>query len=187
MPRALRIGVTGHRFLAEEKKLRAAVRRAIALLRAQFPARPLQVLSSLAEGADRLVAQEVLKHQGATLVVALPLPAEDYRQDFATPQSKAAFTRLVKRAERVLTLPPPATRDEAYEQAGHYVVDHCDALIALWDGQESQGRGGTADMVRRALARGIPVFHIKAGNRKPGTTEPTSLGKKQGELVVYNF
>ncbi len=187
MPKALCIGVTGHRFLAEEKKLRAAVRLAMARLRAQFPKRPLRVLSSLAEGADRSVVQEVLKQQGTTLVVALPLPVEDYRQDFATPQFKAAFTRLIKQAERVLTLPPAGTRNQAYEQAGQYVVDHCDALIALWDGQEAQGRGGTADMVRRALARGVPVFHIKAGNRKPGTTEPTTLGDQQGELVVYNL
>jgi hypothetical protein len=33
----------------------------------------------------------------------------------------------------------------------------------------------------------MPVLHIRAGNRKPGTSEPTSLGDRQGELVTHNL
>jgi hypothetical protein len=180
------IGVTGHRFLAEESKLRSAVREALRRLMVAFPGRALQVLSPLAEGADRLVAREVLRAPGATLIAVLPLPVEDYRQDFATPASRAAFTRLLKRGAQVLVLPAPATRNEAYEQVGRYVADHCDALIALWDGQGAQGQGGTAEVVGRARERGRPVFHVKTGNRKPGTQEATTLGEEQGKLEVYN-
>jgi hypothetical protein len=181
------IGVTGHRFLAEEGKLRGAVREALRRLQKAYPGRAPQVLSPLAEGADRLVAREVLRVSGATLVVPLPLAVEDYRQDFATPASKAVFTRLLERAAQVLVLPATATRNEAYEQVGRYVADHCDALIALWDGQGAQGQGGTAEVVYRARERGLPVFHILTGNRKPGTQEPTTLGEKQGKLVGHNL
>jgi hypothetical protein len=179
--------VTGHRFLAEEGKLRAAVREALRRLQAVYSGRPLQVLSPLAEGADRLVAREVLRVPGATLVAPLPLPVDDYRQDFTAPASKAAFARLLQRAAQVLILPTTETRNEAYEQVGRYVADHSDALIALWDGRGAQGQGGTADVVCRALDRGIPVLHILTGNRKPGTQEPTTLGEKQGRLVVHNL
>ena len=181
------IGVTGHRFLAEEGKLRGAVRESLRRLRAAYPARALQVLSPLAEGADRLVAREVLRVPGATLVAPLPLSVEDYRQDFGAPASKAAFTRLRRRATQSIFLPATPSRNEAYEQVGRYVADHCDALIALWDGQGAQGQGGTAEVVYRALERGIPVMHILTGNRKPGTQEATSLGEKQGKIVSHNI
>ena len=91
------------------------------------------------------------------------------------------------RATEVLELPATPTRNEAYQQVGLYLLDHCDVLVAVYDGKPAQGQGGTADTVGCALARGMPVFHIKAGNRKPGTNEPTTLGEEQGELEVYNL
>ena len=39
------------------------------------------------------------------------------------------------------------TREKAYERVGRYVVDRCDVLIALWDGERSRGHGGTAEIV----------------------------------------
>jgi hypothetical protein len=36
-------------------------------------------------------------------------------------------------------------------------------LIALWDGQPSRGKGGTAEIVAYARQRGIPVVWIDAG------------------------
>jgi hypothetical protein len=181
------IGVSGHRFLAEVDKLVAAVREALRMAQAAYPGRRLLILSSLAEGADRLVADEVLAIAGSRLVAILPLPPEEYRKDFGTDASQAEFDSLLARADEVRVLPPTATRNEAYEQAGLAVADGADALIALWDGQGAQGQGGTAEIVYRALDRGIPVFHVRAGNRKPGTTEPTTLGAEQGELVVHNL
>ncbi len=187
MADTVKIGVTGHRFLAEVEKLEAAARQAVDMIERAFPSRRLAAVSPLAEGADRLVARIVLEREAAALIVPLPLPREDYLQDFATPESRAEFEELLGRAAQVLQLPPAPTREEAYEQVGQYVVDHSDVLIALWDGQGAQGQGGTADMVYRALERGMPVFHIKAGNRRPGTTEPTTLGPEQGRLVVHNL
>ena len=178
--------MTGHRFLAEVDKLRAGVDRALDEIERAFAGRELQVVSPLAEGADRLVAEAVLQ-RGGDLVVPLPLPIDDYLQDFEAEESKAEFQRLLERAAEMIELPATPTRNEAYEQVGLYVLDNCDVLIAVYDGQPSQGRGGTADIVERALQRGTPVLHIKAGNRRPGTNEPTSLGEEQGELVIHNL
>ena len=182
----MRIGVTGHRFLAEVDKLRAGVDRALDEIERSFGGHRLVAVSPLAEGADRLVAEAVLQ-RGGDLVAPLPLPVDDYLQDFESEQSETQFQQLLERAAEVIELAATPTRNEAYEQVGLYVLDNCDVLIAVYDGQPSQGRGGTAEIVERALQRGMPVLHVKAGNRTPGTNEPTSLGEEQGELVIHNL
>jgi hypothetical protein len=57
------VGVTGHRDLVpdEAPAIRALVRSFLVQLRERFPDRPLQLLSPLAEGADRLVADVALE------------------------------------------------------------------------------------------------------------------------------
>jgi hypothetical protein len=39
-------------------------------------------------------------------------------------------------------------------------VDRCDALIALWDGKKSRGRGGTAEIVGYAQEHGVPIAWV---------------------------
>jgi hypothetical protein len=118
---------------------------------------PIIVLSSLAEGADRVIARVALA-QGATLIAPLPLPAEQYRHDFA-PDSVAEFERLKDRAIVVPVMPfvrdnspdnvgEKSRRAEQYREAGLFVVRHCHVLIALWDGDERDPAiGGTAEVV----------------------------------------
>jgi hypothetical protein len=148
-----------------------------------FPGQPWTVLSSLAEGADRLVVQRVLARCQARLVVVLPLPTHEYLADFAAPASRQEFFTLLDRADEVIALPPSPTRNAAYEAAGHYVLEHCEVLLAIWDGQQAQGQGGTGAMVAQARQRRLPLAWVHAGNRKPGTQEPTSLGAEQGKVT----
>ena len=182
----VRIGVTGHRVLCEVQVLRESIAVALDQIEHAFPGCRMQAVSPLAEGADRLVAAAVLE-RGGGLVVPLLLDRDDYRQDFDSPESAAEFDALLKRASDVINLPATPTRNEAYEEVGLYVLDHSDAIIALWDGQPAQGRGGTAEIVNAAIERGLPTFHILAGNRTPGTMAPTSLGEDQGRSVVHNL
>jgi hypothetical protein len=60
---------------------------------------PLVVLSALAEGADRLVAQRVLTRANARLIVPLPLARDEYMQDFESDESKREFLDLLARAD----------------------------------------------------------------------------------------
>ena len=124
--------------------------------------RGIELWSALAEGADRLVADRVLSRPGASLVVVLPLVADDYASDF--PNTIDEFDRLLGKAARIEVCGPDAggTRESAYERAGLMIVESCDALIALWDGGPSGGRGGTAEIVDAARRAGrltivIPV------------------------------
>ena len=50
-----------------------------------------------------------------------------------------------------------------------------------------EGQGGTGEVVAQARARGKPIAWIHAGNRKPGTMEPTSLGADQGRVTYENL
>jgi len=117
-------------------------------------------LSSLAEGADRLVVRRVLSRPGARLVAVLPLSKLDYMADFESQQSREEFVALLNEAETVIEMPVADSRSGTYEQAGRYVVEHSDVLVAVWDGLPARGRGGTAEIVEWARSLGKPVYRV---------------------------
>jgi hypothetical protein len=51
-------------------------------------------------------------------------------------------------------------KQQAFLEAGLYVADHCDCLLAVWDGQGSMGKGGTADVVEHVRSKGARWVHI---------------------------
>jgi len=183
----LRIAVTGHRVLLQTDRIAAGIENALARIEGEYPGRSLMVVSSLAEGADRLVAAAVLKRPHSCLQAVLPLPKFDYLGDFATPASKEDFLRFLARTDDVVELPAQPSRDDAYAAANDRLLDGVDVLIAVWDGKGAQGHGGTAEVVGRARASHLPVAWVHAGNRKPGTMEPTSLGADQGKVTYENL
>ena len=189
---ALVVGVTSHRDLAPAQlpALRRQLRDAFAGLRERFPELQPIVLSPLAEGGDRLVAEAGLD-LGARLVVPLPLPPRMYAQDFATAQSRAQFERLLEQAQVVaLPLPegvggiealhvPGALRDRQYLLAGLYVASHCHVLFALWDGSDEGGVGGTAQIVRYYLGGPLP------GARRASDNLRQMLSGDDDSLVLH--
>jgi hypothetical protein len=165
VPFRLRIGVTGHLQLPGSADWTERIAEALDLIVARLgPADDTcfawSVISSLAEGADRLVAQVILERPGSLLEVALPLPRREYMTDFKTAESKVAFTKFLEQASMIIHAPRFKTRAAAYEWAGQVMVGRSDVVIALWDGQSSHGVGGTADIVRLARLYGRPVVHI---------------------------
>jgi hypothetical protein len=181
----VQVGVTGHRILAETDRVLGGVRQALGTIQAAYGNRPLTVLSALAEGADRLVAEAAAQIPESELVAVFPRSREGYAEDFGTEgaPSRLHFDALVDRAAEVLELQTLGNRDEDYQQAGYAIVDRCDVLLAVWDGLDAQGQGGTGDVVKRARALGKPVVIVRAGNQHPQTNEPTSLGQAQGQVV----
>jgi len=195
LPFRLWIGVTGHRELPADPELVEQVREVLGRVRGAVPASdatPLRlgVVSSLAEGADRLVAGEVLGSEGALLEVPLPLPRHEYVRDFASQGSREEFAELLARASLVTVVPDMGAREETYAEAGRLVVDRCDALVAIWDGAPSRGVGGTADAVVHARARRVPVYWIRTGGEagyelveEPGNGLPLA---RFGQVDRYN-
>jgi len=140
-----KIGVTGHRQLPDT---------AIAYLSKNLShhftgGTGLQVVSSLAIGADTLVAEYFLG-VGATLVAVIP--CANYTDTFEDESAKGRYLQLLRRAERVITLPYEDPTDEAFLEAGFRVVEESNLILAVWDGEQARGLGGTADVVRHARA-----------------------------------
>jgi hypothetical protein len=181
------LGVTGHRYLAEMDKIMAGVERAVRCIRKTFPDSSFRVLSSLAEGADRVLAKRLLMIPGAYLWVPLPLPEDEYLKDFETSESKEEFITLLGKAERVINMPVTKKREEGYLAAGKFVLKNSDCLLAIWDGKPAHGSAGTAEIITMARERGLPLVWIHTGNRIPGTDIPTSLGSEQGKVTFEHL
>jgi hypothetical protein len=166
VPLRIRVGVTGHRVLPDEPGISARVDEILARVQRMIPSTATtsvlyEVVSPLGEGADRIVAERVLRLPSAILEVPLPLPREDYEHDFGSEDSRRRFGALLERADRVWVV-GGSDRIDSYREAGEYVVDSCDLLIAIWDGQPSRGMGGTRDIIESARRREMPVFVIDA-------------------------
>jgi hypothetical protein len=194
LPFRLWIGVTGHRELPADLMLVERVREVLNRIRHALPASDatpvrLGVVSSLAEGADRLVAREVLAFEGALLEAPLPLPRDDYLRDFASQRSREEFAELLGRASFVTVVPDMGVPEETYAEAGRLVVDRCDALVAVWDGAPSRGVGGTADAVAHARDLRVPLYWIRTGDagyeivEEPGNGFPVSRFR---QVDAYN-
>lgn len=155
------VGVTGHRDLrpGDLPSLEVAVRGLLERLQRRFPSTPVLIISSLAEGADRLAARVALG-MGAGLVAPLPLPRAEYERDFPATVGEFAELwddeRMIHRFELPAidvsargshTLPAEGRQEMQYALAGAYVARHSQVLIALWDGKDSDSVGGTAQVV----------------------------------------
>jgi len=129
----------------------------------------LRIVSALAEGADQWVSDEAVK-LGYDLQAILPFGRDEYRKDFvANPQARSEFDRLLSLASAVLELDGEVGSDaegarkpdnHSYEAVGRSVLNQTDLLIAVWDGRQSHGPGGTSEVVTEALRRGIPVVWV---------------------------
>jgi hypothetical protein len=147
----MRIGVTGHQQLPIEALEHVRTEISAVFSRA---GKGLVGLTSLAEGTDQLFAIMLLMHGGRMHAV---IPCERYEDAFANPSALLTYRALLAAASEVETLSFTAPSQQAFLEAGQRVVDLADALIAVWDGQPARGPGGTADIVRYARERGVPV------------------------------
>ena len=162
------IGVTGHRRLPPDRvpALTAEIAAFYQKEIARLGAGSITVLSSLAAGADTLCVKLALD-AGLRLIVPLPVPALEYREDFTGPAA-AEFDCLLSLADRALVAPPEEVappeppRGFYYRQAAIYIVRHCDILLAVWDGVErdTPDGAGTWETVKLARLYGKKIFYI---------------------------
>jgi hypothetical protein len=162
------------------------VRDAISQIQSAFGTHPITALSLLAEGADRLAIEEILRLDQSQHVAILPFERAVYATEFgpAGSPSQLHFAALVARAAEIVELGGDGDREDGYLRAGHLVVDRCDVLLTIWDGADARGRGGTAHIVAYAREKGKPIVIVRAGNRHPNNGQPTTLGSDQGAVLV---
>jgi hypothetical protein len=184
----LTIGVTGHRDLVADEvpALKKLVRDFFLQLRTDFPDLDLQLITPLAEGSDRLVA-DVALDLGVELIVPLPMPQADYEQDFSSAAAVAAFRDSLNYARviHLRTLPEAngqvitsADRDRQYAQLGIFISNHSQILLALWDGKSSEAAGGTASVVEYHLTAIMPGVEMAEDS-------PNLLADNENDLVYH--
>ena len=138
----------------------------------------LALVSPLAEGADQIAADGFFEatfpdEVNRRLEAVLPFGLEAYANTFDS--AEAAHVMRVRLAQAsahmILSDWTPPTDDEATPMAAYWrdrrfatlgsvLLDQSDVLIAIWDGQPARGRGGAAEVVAEAVARGMPVVWI---------------------------
>ena len=174
------IGVTGHRthrLHGARDVIETRVSDTLDAIAAEYPGARFGVMSALAEGSDRIVAELAMSRLGARLYAPLPLPYEIYTNQFGYgdpikhDESVAEFQRLVGRARRYFEMPlkfgaaQMLERDDAagveartrqYALVGAYLVQRCHELIAVWDGDAERGEGGTGQIVRWRAEGRVP-------------------------------
>lgn len=189
---ALQIGITGHRSNKIADEHRAAVDQALRALYAMIGdsiaaiaretqggvysnAVPLiRIVSALADGTDRMAVAAA--PGGWQIEAILPMPRAEYARDFlasnASDGSDHEFEHLLARAISVTELPllpgldvrDDAGRAQHYQALGTFLIRQIDLLVAVWDGRQAAGPGGTAAVIARAFAESRPVFWIDPGN-----------------------
>lgn len=175
------VAVTGHRDLLEQERsgISEAVSSFLSNLMRDFPERRIQVMSPLAEGADRITARVALD-LGLELIAPLPMEQSEYSKDFETAASRAEFEEMCLQATQLLVLPAESTnRDRLYAQLGVFLSAHCHILLAIWDGKLGTALGGTGQVVR---------FHhdnVMEGYVPPMVTAQQMLVDDESDLVYH--
>lgn len=176
------IGVTGHRpnRLPPGQLMRVVEDTAQVMAKlAKNQTSRFVLASGLAEGADRLAAYTALG-LGWDLRAILAFHRIRFEKDFQSALSRGEFRALLS-ASAVVEEPAkkwhigrPA--EDGYDAVGARLLETCDTLIAIWDGEASQGRGGTVEVIEAARSRGISVIWINAAQ----ATAPQQLDQSAG-------
>jgi hypothetical protein len=101
---------------------------------------------------------EVILDLGGTIEAVIPFVGYESKFENGTPLEK--YRKLLAGATKIVTLPVKQTEGESYFVAGKFIVENTEQLIAVWDGKEAEGLGGTADVVSYARQIGKPVILI---------------------------
>jgi hypothetical protein len=176
-PKPLVVGITGHRPNhmpeCEWNRVRqtlATVMRDIAL---RHPRQKCRLLSGLAEGADRLAACVALG-LGWPFDVVLAFHRTRFEKDFPQPHAVGEFRALLAAAS---SIKEPGRRwhvgrppEDGYDGVSAALQKLCAVLIAIWDGKNPRGRGGTRAVIDAARRCGIEVIWIHAVKAVPPRT-----------------
>lgn len=162
----------------------------------------LRIISALASGADQWVADEAIKI-GFKLEAVLPFSRDEYLRDFKNRTDAESYEYLIKNATEITELDGKIRIDEtgkrkhegnSYEIAGNEIIMRSDVLIAVWDGYESRGKGGTGQVVMDAKGKGIPVIWIPWSDpekwrvglpQDPGDPETEELIGEKDRLIEF--
>ena len=192
------VGITGHRACLLPEKVIEALEPVLeevfsALRDAAVSVGPrkglrrrvqLRLHTPLASGADQIAAKSA-HASGYRVHALLPFEPDEYRKDFAAGRELDDFEEALRSAHKVRSIPGYRSDEVgAYVGVGQAVVDAADILVAVWDGGEGNGPGGTAHVVGLALESAMPVIHIAIDREQESVTTRLLLGGEMSDPVV---
>ncbi|RBP38124.1 hypothetical protein DES53_112122 [Roseimicrobium gellanilyticum] len=161
------IGFSGHRNLDHHELVGTRIEQLLCELRdcASCAEHSVVVLTGVAEGADMLCVEAAMTLSIPTRVL-LPLPEEQFSQDFSSPDLWNRAQLLIAKAQSqsianpVCLIEGPPVRPHCYARLADNMVESARILIAVWNGEPASGPGGTAEVVELARKRLLPLVLI---------------------------
>lgn len=167
------IGFTGHRSGYDEAVVGPVLREVLTDLQTRIRSAGGKAIiySSIAEGADTLFV-EIARGLGLTIHLILPLEEEEFSKDFS---SHSAWERAKAQIDLVRAQPYRETirhstgeshRPACYYDQGMQMLEACDVVVAVWNGETARGSGGTGQIIAqaRAMEVGVVVVDSNTGN-----------------------
>jgi len=114
--------------------------------------KPEKVISGMALGVDQWAAYIAVKMK-IPFVAAIPFEKQESKWPL---QSQETYHKLVKLASEQVIVSPGGYSAEKMQIRNKWMVDHCDKLIAIWDGTS----GGTGNCVTYAKSVGKDIYLI---------------------------
>ena len=206
-PVVLNVGITGHRAGALTAPVIRNLRPTVYAIFRQLREATLKLQESedalcsdteaqlllhtaLASGADQIAAV-CARSSGYFVRALLPLEPQDYREDFAAGEELDSFEQALEAADEIVALPGQGDdRQAAYVLVGESLVQNADVMIAIWDGQQARGPGGTGHVVALALEQSVPVIHIEVSHdfgRDSGPRASRRRGPSGDRFTMRSF
>jgi len=126
------------------------------------------VISGGALGVDQDAARVAYK-MNIPFIVAQPCKNHESKWP---KESQIKYNKMLELAHKVVLVSDgtyPELGAKCMQDRNIWMVDHCDALIAVWDGTS----GGTANCVQYAQKVGKPIVHINPNNLGGNSTNNT--------------
>lgn len=136
-----------HRGSIIEAKIKAGIVEALTDLK------PDVVLSGMALGFDQWLAEVCIE-------IEIPFDAIvpfQGQERVWKPDQRRHYQYLVARARNTVVVCEGGWANWKMQKRNEYLVDHCDILLAAWDGNPA---GGTANCVYYAMSKQRPIRHL---------------------------
>jgi len=106
----------------------------------------------MALGWDTALAEAALNNN-IYLVVAIPFKGQECMW---SKQSQDIYNNIISKANERIIVCPGAYHVSKMQIRNEWMVDHCDTLLALWDGTN----GGTGNCIKYANSINKPIINL---------------------------
>lgn len=114
--------------------------------------KPEKIISGMALGVDQWAAYIAFKNK-IPFVAAVPFKDQD---SVWFQESKLAYAKLLAKAVEVVIVSEGGYSAHKLQIRNEWMVDHCDKLIAIWDGTP----GGTCNCIKYAKSKNKDIIFI---------------------------